>query len=101
LRSEFQITALLAMQAASKVRVVPTYPLLLGQKFWHGGRDHVSARQSQEKRWQAALLLQRGGEPSRGEEQDGATEVLYLGEINDGQEATWRKTLQVFGSTLS
>src|SRR5262249_18155496 len=22
--------------------------------------------------------------------------VLYLGEINDGQEATWRKTLQVF-----
>lgn len=25
--------------------------------------------------------------------------VLYLGEINDGQEATWRKTLQVFDET--
>src|SRR5271157_537969 len=74
LRSDSQITALLPKQAAGKVRVVPTYPLLLGVKFWHGGRDHVSARQSQEKRWQAASLLQRGGEPSRGEEQDSATD---------------------------
>ena len=27
--------------------------------------------------------------------------VLYLGEINDSQEAIWRKTLQVFDETSS
>jgi hypothetical protein len=39
------------MLPGEKMRVVPTYPLSLALKFWHGGADYVSSRQSQEKRW--------------------------------------------------
>jgi hypothetical protein len=53
------------------------------------------------KRWQAASLLQCGGEPSRGAEQDAQRTLLYLPEINDGQEATRRKTLQVFDESTA
>jgi len=50
--------------------------------------------------WQAASLFQCSGEPPRGAEQDGAADGVVSGEINDNQEAIWRKTLQVFDETI-
>src|SRR6266849_3553315 len=48
--------------------------LLAAPKFWHGDGGHVSPRQDQEEGRQAASLLQRGGEPPRGAEQDRAAD---------------------------
>src|SRR5215831_2858472 len=61
------------------MRVVPTYPLFMTREFWHGGQEHVSARQSQEERWQAASLFQCGREPAGGEEPDGTTDGAVFG----------------------
>ena len=71
----------------------------IAREFWHGGEDDVSSRQSQKEGWQAASLFQCSGEPPRGAEQDGAADGVVSGEINDNQEAIWRKTLQVFDET--
>jgi hypothetical protein len=84
------------MQAAGKVRVVPTYPLFRGLKFWHGGRGHVSARQSQEKDGKQHRYFSVVENRRVRKNKTAQRTVLYLGEINDGREATWRKTLQVF-----
>src|SRR5713101_8266337 len=48
--------------------------LLAAPEFWHGDGGHVSPRQDQEEGRQAASLLQRGGEPPRGAEQDRAAD---------------------------
>jgi hypothetical protein len=58
---------------------------------------HVSAQpQSQERRQGSSLLQYRRGTiawlPTRTVQRT----VLYLGEINDEQQAAWRKTLSVF-----
>ena len=41
-------------------------------------------------------LLQRGGKPARGRHKTVQRTVLYLGEINDSEQASWRKHLEVF-----
>ena len=68
----------------------------MARLFWHGGEDDVSSRQSQKEGRQGAPLLERGGEPARGSGPVVQRQVLYLGEINDSQQAAWRKTLEVF-----
>ena len=73
-----------------------TYPLPLGSAFWHSavalflrstnrkkdGKDHRYFSIVENQRISADKTVQRT--------------VLYLGEINDQQQASWRKTLAVF-----
>ncbi len=75
---------------------VKTYPLFRGLGFWHSagglflrgtnrkkdGKDHRYFSVVENQRISATKTVQRT--------------VLYLGEINDQQEASWRKTLAVF-----
>jgi len=75
---------------------VKTYPLSLGIDFWHAavsmflrstnrkkdGKDHRYFSIVENRRVPGGKTVQRT--------------VLYLGEINDQQQAAWRKTLEVF-----
>jgi len=75
---------------------VKTYPLSLRINFWHAavsmflrstnrkkdGKDHRYFSMVENRRVSAGKTVQRT--------------VLYLGEINDQQQAGWRKTLEVF-----
>jgi hypothetical protein len=75
---------------------VKTYPLSLRIDFWHAavsmflratnrkkdGKDHRYFSIVENRRVPAGKTVQRT--------------VLYLGEINDQQQAAWRKTLEVF-----
>jgi transposase len=75
---------------------VKTYPLSLRINFWHAavsmflrstnrkkdGKDHLYLSIVENRRVSAGKTVQRT--------------VLYLGEINDQQQAGWRKTLEVF-----
>jgi transposase len=75
---------------------VKTYPLSLRINFWHAavsmflrstnrkkdGKDHRYFSIVENRRVSAGKTVQRT--------------VLYLGEINDQQQAGWRKTLEVF-----
>jgi transposase len=75
---------------------VKTYPLFSGVGFWHSagglflrstnrkkdGKDHRYFSIVENQRISADKTVQRT--------------VLYLGEINDQQQASWRKTLDVF-----
>jgi transposase len=75
---------------------VKTYPLSQGIDFWHAavsmflrstnrkkdGKDHRYFSIVENRRVPGGKTVQRT--------------VLYLGEINDQQQAAWRKTLQVF-----
>ena len=77
--------------------MVKTYPLertpadLLS--VWH----HVSALPSTQEERQAAPLLVSVVENRRlTTGKTAQRQVLYLGEINDSQQAAWRKTLEVF-----
>src|SRR5690242_8773955 len=56
----------------------------------------VSPQHKPAQRRQRSSLLQCGRKPSIAWRQDCASTVLYLGEINDRQQAAWRKTLNVF-----
>jgi transposase len=66
-------------------------------EFCHGGEDKMFLR---------AKVRKKDGKPHRyfsvvenrrvGQNQTVQRTVLYLGEINDSQEASWRRTLQVF-----
>ena len=74
-----------------------TYPLYKAQKLWHAalepcscvchrrkkdGKEHRYYSVEESRRLQSGKVVQR--------------RVLYLGEINDSQQAGWRKTLEVF-----
>ena len=73
-----------------------TYPLCTGEKAWHSALDmflrcHRRTKDGKEHRYysvEESRRLQSGKVVQR--------RVLYLGEINDSQEAAWRKTLEVF-----
>jgi len=71
--------------------------LLAAPKFWHGDGGHVSPRQDQEEghgkqhRYFSVVENRRVGQNKTAQRT-----VLYLGEINDNQEAVWRETLEVF-----
>ncbi len=49
-----------------------------------------------QKRRQGSSLFQHRRKPSHGSDKTVQRTVLYLGEINDQQQAAWRKTLAVF-----
>jgi transposase len=80
----------------SKTDWVKTYPLSLRIDFWHAavsmflraingkkdGKDHRYFSIVENRRVPGGKTVQRT--------------VLYLGEINDQQQAAWRKTLEVF-----
>ena len=80
----------------SQVFVVETYPLCRRIRFWHSATENVSAQQyadqgRKEHRYYTVVesrRLQSGKVAQR--------QVLYLGEINDSQQAARRKTLAVF-----
>ena len=81
------------------MRVVPTYPLLRGHPgFWFFVSFHVFARQIARKtaRSIATSAWWRTGAWA---DKTAQRTVLYLGEINDQQQAAWRKTLEVFDET--
>ena len=73
-----------------------TYPLCKEKKAWHSalemflrchrrkkdGKEHRYYSVEESRRLQSGKVVQR--------------RVLYLGEINDSQQAAWRKTLEVF-----
>jgi transposase len=75
---------------------VQTYPLCKEKKAWHSavemflrchrrkkdGKEHRYYSVEESRRLQSGKVVQR--------------RVLYLGEINDSQQAAWRKTLEVF-----
>ena len=73
-----------------------TYPLCTGEKAWHSALDmflrcHRRKKDGKEHRYysvEESRRLQSGKVVQR--------RVLYLGEINDNQQAAWRKTLDVF-----
>jgi transposase len=81
---------------SSKTDWVKTYPLSLRINFWHAavsmflrainrkkdGKDHRYFSMVENRRMPGGKTVQRT--------------VLYLGEINDQQQAAWRKTLEVF-----
>jgi len=76
--------------------VVKTYPLPFRRFFWQSaasmflrrinrkkdGKDHRYFSVVENRRLSSGKTAQRT--------------VLYLGEVNDGQQAAWRKTLEVF-----
>jgi hypothetical protein len=78
---------------------VKTFPLFTGRDFWHSaasmflratnrkkdGKDHRYFSIVENRRVPGGKTVQRT--------------VLYLGEINDQQQAAWRKTLEVFDET--
>lgn len=78
------------------LRVVETYPLGTEEKAWHSALDmflrcHRRTKDGKEHRYYSvdeSRRLQSGKVVQR--------RVLYLGEINDSQQAAWRKTLEVF-----
>ena len=73
-----------------------TYPLCTREKAWHSALDmflrcHRRTKDGKEHRYysvEESRRLQSGKVVQR--------RVLYLGEINDSQQAAWRKTLEVF-----
>ena len=74
-----------------------TWPLFRRKKFWHSVlesmflRSHRRMKDGKEHRYysiEESRRLQSGRVVQR--------RVLYLGEINDSQQAAWRKTLAVF-----
>jgi len=75
---------------------VQTYPLCTREKAWHSALDmflrcHRRTKDGKEHRYysvEESRRLQSGKVVQR--------RVLYLGEINDSQQAAWRKTLEVF-----
>ena len=73
-----------------------TYPLFFAAKLWHSAASDVLARTNRRKdgkdhRYFSIVENHRlpGGKSVQ-------RTVLYLGEINDQQQAAWRKTLEVF-----
>jgi hypothetical protein len=75
---------------------VKTYPLSLGIDFWHAAvsmflRSTNRKKDDKDHRYFSIVENRRvpGGKTVQ-------RTVLYLGEINDQQQAAWRKTLQVF-----
>jgi hypothetical protein len=75
---------------------VQTYPLCKREELWHSALEHVPRchrrkKDGTEHRYysvEESRRLQSGKVVQR--------RVLYLGEINDNQQAAWRKTLEVF-----
>src|ERR1700694_3012081 len=77
--------------------VVPTYPLSITLRFWHGDEDKCffaprsESKDGKQHRYFSVVENRRVGQNRRAQRT-----VLYLGEINDSQEAIWHRTLQVF-----
>ena len=81
---------------SSENRRVKTYPLSRGRRIWHSAGDLFLRATNRKKdgkdhRYFSIVENQRvaGGKSVQ-------RTVLYLGEINDQQQAAWRKTLSVF-----
>lgn len=68
----------------------------LTPEFWHGGEENISARQNQKKNRKLHRFFSVVENRRVGPSPTAQRTVLYLREINDSQEAIWRKTLQVF-----
>jgi transposase len=66
---------------------------LRAQKRWKNGKQHRYFSVVENRRFPSAGA--RGGEGGKVVQRT----VLYLGEINDSQQAAWRKTLEVFDET--
>jgi len=76
---------------------VKTYPLFFRLDFWHSAASMFLRSHRAKKGWQGltayfSVVENRRLPGSRTVQRT----VLYLGEINDQQQAAWRKTLDVF-----
>lgn len=84
------------MAVVGEVVVGPTYPLPRGKKLWHSASSvhlkvHRRKKDGKEHRYFSIVESRR---ISR--RRVVHRTVVYLGEINDSQQAAWRKTLEVF-----
>jgi len=84
------------MAVVGEVVVGPTYPLPRGKKLWHSASSvhlkvHRRKKDGKEHRYFSIVESRR---VSR--RRVVHRTVVYLGEINDSQQAVWRKTLEVF-----
>jgi transposase len=84
------------MAVVGEVVVGPTYPLPRGKKLWHSASSvhlkvHRRKKDGKEHRYFSIVESRR---VSR--RRVVHRTVVYLGEINDSQQAAWRKTLEVF-----
>ena len=73
-----------------------TYPLFKAAEFWHSAASDVLAEHQPEKdgkEHRSFSIVENRRLPS---DRTVQRRVLYLGEINDQQQAAWRKTLEVF-----
>jgi hypothetical protein len=75
---------------------VKTYPLFTILEFCHAAAGYVFAQHKPQEGRQGAPLLQHRGKSPAAEGKSVQRTVLYLGEINDQQQAAWRKRLEVF-----
>ena len=73
-----------------------TYPLCRELSFWHSATENVSAQQYADQGREGTPILHGGGKPASAIGESSAAASVVLGEINDSQQAAWRKTLEVF-----
>jgi transposase len=75
---------------------VKTYPLFFPQEFWHGAQQMFlrSTRRKKDGKQHRYFSVVENRRLSTGK--TAQRTVLYLGEINDQQQAGWRKSLSVF-----
>ena len=73
-----------------------TYPLFFPQEFWHGAQQMFlrSTRRKKDGKQHRYFSVVENRRLSTGK--TAQRTVLYLGEINDQQQAGWRKSLSVF-----
>jgi transposase len=82
--------------ALRKLVVGPTYSLFKRQRIWHSAvtvhlKVHRRKKDGKEHRYFSVVESRRVGQGKVAHRT-----VVYLGEINDSQQAAWRKTLEVF-----
>jgi transposase len=65
-------------------------------EFWHGGEEMFLRAKVRKKDGKLHRYFSVVENRRVGRKQTAQRTVLYLGEINDSQQAIWRKTLQVF-----
>src|SRR6516165_11934950 len=79
-----------------KGAVVKTYPLFYRDRFWHCALEMYLRSTRRKKDGKLHRYFSIVESRRRSTDCVAQRTVLYLGEINDKQEASWRKSLSVF-----
>jgi hypothetical protein len=75
---------------------VKTYPLFFSPELWHSAASDVLTQHQPKQERQGPPLLSIVENHRLPGSQTVQRTVLYLGEIHDQQQASWRKTLEAF-----